>query len=279
MSGTVLTDGATLATGTYYIRSIESPTGVTRSYNLLVPTSIASPRRVVLALHGGGSEPDVLVYDSKLNEQANLHGFFVLYPQALTYWETGATGIVTRTVDDVQFMRDCVEDLEQFTTVSKLFCCGLSNGSHMTLRVLAEYDRVLAGACVAGVRKPCQYCTGAGRAVPLMIFQGMDDTFQPYLGGTVSAGTYFQDYEVPNAERAAYAWARHNACGIPTETPIGTGKRLAFPGVAPVDFYLLDDGGHTWPGGRATQFEIDGGVGDISATEASPLIWTFFSQF
>jgi polyhydroxybutyrate depolymerase len=277
-----LTDGMTLAPSTYYEREIEHD-GTPRSYSLLVPPSFSSPRRVVIALHGGGSTPDVLVYDSKLNAEANTHGFLVLYPQALTYWETGAPGLVTRDVNDVSFIQACVEDLEQFTTVDKVYCCGLSNGSHMTLKAAAGYDRILAMACVAGIRKPCQYCGTFGRSVPLMIFQGMQDIFQPHLGGVVESGTYFQDYDVPNAERAAHAWARHNHCGDPVETAMGAGKHIAWPSSgansAPVEFYLLEDGGHTWPGGRATQFEIDGGVGDISETEASPLIKTFFWQF
>jgi polyhydroxybutyrate depolymerase len=277
-----LTDGMSLAPSTYYDRALTHQ-DTARSYTLLVPPAIASPVRVVVALHGGGSTPAVLVYDSMLNATANTYGFLVLYPQALTYWETVAPGIVTRDVNDVSFIQACVEDLEQFTTVDKLYCCGLSNGSHMTLKAAAGYERILAMACVAGIRKPCQYCGTFGRSVPLMIFQGMEDTFQPHLGGVVDSGTYFQAYTVPNAERAAYAWARHNHCGTPTITTLGAGKHISWPatapGSAPVEFYLLDDGGHTWPGGRATQFEIDGGVGDNSATAANPLIKDFFWQF
>ena len=79
----------------------------------------------------------------------------------------------------------------------------------------------------------------------------------------------------PHVSEIMQSWAEHNGCDPAViEERVGSEVlRYRWAGCdAPVEWYLVEGGGHTWPG-AAEREALGHTTGDISATE---LIWNFF---
>ena len=79
-------------------------------------------------------------------------------------------------------------------------------------------------------------------------------------------------------------WIEHNGCSAtPEVTRVGNARCLRYSGAADgteTVLWVLEDGGHTWPGGQATRFEIRMGVGTINRDiSASKVMWEFFKRY
>jgi polyhydroxybutyrate depolymerase len=111
--------------------------------------------------------------------------------------------------------------------------------------------------------------------VPIISFQGTADPVNPYLGG----GQPYWQYGVPVAQKR---WAELNDCHQGPRTQhvtehVSLIADFACEGNAKVLLYLVEGGGHTWPGSPAflslpalgpVTFEID----------ATELAWDFFEK-
>jgi polyhydroxybutyrate depolymerase len=251
-----------------------------RAYDLHVPfrTPEFDSRDVplVFVLHGGGGTSGHARWQSKMNAVADRERFIVCYPNALTYWETGAPAKVRRRIDDVGFCQAIAAALDP----PAIYVAGISNGAHFALRLASEWSDVKAVAVVAGIRKPGQYGTMPTRPIPLIAFHGLlDDTWAPVGGGQSRRESYFEPFDVPSACDAANAWGRHNGCAAGKGIAFEHGIHVTYAHAKhPVELYLLSQGGHSWPGGRISPVEEAAGCGPVSPLEASPLIGRFFRQ-
>jgi polyhydroxybutyrate depolymerase len=115
-----------------------------------------------------------------------------------------------------------------------------------------------AVAPVAGI----VYQDCGGSPVPIVTFHGTDDYNVPF------------EFAPP----AVADWAAHNGCdpGAITEQVTDHVSRITYPGCGRADvvFYVVDGGGHTWPGAE----DDTGGVGPTThEISASEIIWEFFA--
>lgn len=237
------------------------------------------PLPVVLGFHGGGGRGESFRTLSWLNEAADRHGFLVVYPQGSGRWRNVLTFNAGRCcgyameqqVDDVGFVRALLDELPRLYPVDarRVYATGMSNGAMLCYRLACELsDRIAAIAPVAGamaVDGPTPT-----RPVPVLHFHGQKDRFAPFEGGKGTLGG-----PPFGAVRGTIQWwVKVNRC---REQPAEVEKGATFvrarylpagdaPG-APVVFYVLPDGGHTWPDGK------DGAV------NATALMWEFFEQF
>ena len=118
------------------------------------------------------------------------------------------------------------------------------------------------------------------RPVPVIDFHGMQDNYANFYGGTGPV----LGVQYPSMPTVIANWAQaDNDDPVPT-TSTGTGYILSDyepdPGQtgAPVEFYALPNGGHTWPGG----VDMTPGMGTglvVKSVDASTIIWNFFKQF
>ena len=128
-------------------------------------------------------------------------------------------------------------------------------------------DMFAAVAPVAGAYTQHEECDPV-RPVPMMIFHGDADPVVPYNG----AGELF-----PPVEDFAAGWAVRNGCDTEPDdsvvAPDVTERRWAeCDAGADVVLYIIDDGGHGWPGTARPGAEAVT-TDSISATD---LIWEFF---
>ena len=220
-----------------------------RAYLLHIPTTYDChvPAPVVLALHGGGSNKQVMRAltcpngdpnnPSCLDNLADREGFIVVYPDGTgfstrrtfnaTSRAAGAqsealsayacvSGLACETgVDDISYFNDLLDDLGRVVNVDerRVFATGISNGAAMAHRLGCELsDRIAAIAPVAGGNQFSVFHDCApGRGVPVVMFHGTAD--QAWGFGTMTSD---QDLNgqgiVISVPRTVAGWVARNGC-------------------------------------------------------------------
>jgi polyhydroxybutyrate depolymerase len=256
-----------------------------------VDRTVAAP--VVLALHGGGSNPAAMADFCGLSQKANQEGFLVVYPHGsgrtgeYLSWNAGncCGHAWKRGVNDVEFVHRLLDDLSEAAEVDarRVFATGMSNGGMLAYRLACEMpERIAAIAPVAGTLGLAD-CRPA-LPVPVLHFHGTKDLFVPYEGGKGPrslSGTNF----LPVRE-AIQTWVRNNECKPgPVETVLSEGKsdgmritQHTYAGGrdgAEVALVTIEGGGHTWPGRLPRLAMLGPSAIGISAND---MMWEFFQR-
>ncbi len=248
-----------------YVDSIERPEGP-RSFLVHVPPSYDGRYLVpvLFNFHGQARMAQEQEDYSGLVPLSDARGFILVAPEGGSYpqqWDI--VGVYAEDgVDDVGTVAQILEHVqaEFCTDPGRVFATGISNGGQMAAQVGCFLPDKFAGiAPVAGI--VYQGCEGPPVAV--ITFHGTADYNVPY----------------ESAPEAVIEWARYNGCPEEPETERVGEKvvRISYFGCegAPVVFYTLEDGGHTWPGA----VDESGGIGPTNhEIDASALIWDLFGR-
>jgi len=277
--------------------------GVDRRYRRYVPPgydgSEAMP--VVLNFHGLAGNAEQQAALTNLEELAGTEDFIAVHPlgsvdpnTGMTYFELGTAS----TVDDVAFTADILDDLGATLCVdpARVYAMGFSNGGYMSSRLACDLaDRIAAITTVAATTHPDD--CAPSRAVPVQAFHGTADRVVPFDGGDSALLDTFEqatDTDDPAAAARLDAiadllglaipdevgeWAAGNGCS--GESPSDVGEEVAlitYQGCdAPVLFYVVENGGHTWPGSLPSRAVAALGHTTLDV-DATRLAWNFFQQ-
>jgi polyhydroxybutyrate depolymerase len=270
---------------------------VERTYRLHVPPGLPhdGAAALVLAFHGGGGDGARMEGLTGFSALADHAGFAVAYPDGIgRHWNDGrdnsASEAHRRRIDDLGFIAALIDTLvaELKCDPNRIFATGVSNGaifSHYLAAHLA--GRVAAIATVAGsIAQPFAQEFAPSAPVSVFMIQGTRDPLVPYAGGGVARGRHGS---VIGTEASARLWARRD--GIAAEPETGQlpdtdprdGCRVRWErwsggtGGTAVWLYILEGGGHTWPGGPQylPRLVVGRVCRDFDATFA---IWDFFSR-
>jgi polyhydroxybutyrate depolymerase len=223
-----------------------------------------------------------------LSEKADRSGFVVVYANGtgstplLRYWDAG--GVRGRVSDDVGYVARLLDDLATVVNVDpkRVFAAGMSNGAMMCYRLAAELsDRIAAIAAVAGTMA-IEECRPR-RPVPVIHFHGTRDGLVLYGGPDERTPPNIKFLSVDDTIRA---WVRLNGCPdvpiaetLPDHASEGTTVRRKSYGPgkdgAEVVLYVIEGGGHTWPGREPRVRLLGKSTRDISAND---LMWEFFQK-
>jgi polyhydroxybutyrate depolymerase len=173
---------------------------------------------------------------------------------------------------------------------------GFSNGGYMSSRLACDLaDRIAAITTVAATTHPDD--CDPSRAVPVQAFHGTADRVVPFEGGGSALLDSFEqasDLGGPAAEARLQAaaellglaipdevgeWAAANGCSGETSSPAGEEVTLiTYQGCeAPVLLYVVEGGGHSWPGSQASRAVPALGHTTVDV-DATRLAWEFFQQ-
>lgn len=297
--------------------------GVTRDYRRFVPAGYDAdtPAPLVVDLHGLTMTNELESALTGFEDLADDEGFVVVTPQGLgdiPFWNFISEGLAT---DDVAFLGDLVDRVgaDLCIDTARVYASGISNGGLMSSALACRLPDVFAAvAPVAGVT----FLPGCeeGPPVSYQAVYGTADNVLPYDGGLggnlqgfladnpLDASAASPDEQQERISSITFApvddtlanWAERNGCGAEPEEERVSDEvvRRSWPdcdGGAEVVLYVVDGGGHTWPGtplltdraaaGDATD-QADTAAGglasvagqttdDISATE---LAWEFFQR-
>jgi polyhydroxybutyrate depolymerase len=252
---------------------------------VMLPSAAATrPVPLVLAFHGGLGGPRVFEQQSRLTVEAERRGFAVCYPYgtgygaALTFNAGICCGYAVRyRIDDVAFVRALLYEIRVEHDISDAYACGFSNGGMLCHRLACKLPEEFAAiAVVSGSLPPMDTPRGP---VAMFMIHGRQDRNLPYAGGM--GDNAVQPVNHQSFEAGVNAWLDANACsdGPPhvLRTPEYTKRTWNSPFGATVSALLLDEGGHTWPGG----LDVGGGFNlgkVITNVPASSLIWEFFAR-
>jgi polyhydroxybutyrate depolymerase len=249
--------------------------GVARTYQLYVPKLYTGTKNVpvVFNFHGFGSNAVQQMAYGNFKPEAERDDFLIVAPDgqdpASRHFNLSAEPGLQ---NDVQMIGALLTHIEATLCVDaqRVYSTGMSDGG-ATTSVLAcmMSNRFAAFAAVAVILA----CGGKG-PVAIMAFSGTADPVVPFNGGKVSC---CGNPSVGSAPAAMASWAAHDHCtaqfhDVRLNSEV---RRRTWTGCAKnatVVFYIIDGGGHTWPGsipiaslGKTTD-QID----------ASTTIWKFF---
>ena len=254
--------------------------GQPRTYELYVPKSYDGNRDVpvVFDFHGFGSNAKQQIVYGNFKPESDRDGFLIVAPDGQDspggrhFNLVGESGLQ----NDVDMVGALLDHLEATLCVdtTRVYATGMSDGGAMTSFLACRAaDRFAAFGPVA-VMLFLPGCN-PGRPIPITSFMGTADPVVPFDGGPVHCcgGVALQA-----APDTMAKWAAYDGCGPAfTDEQIGTEVRKrtwsGCKGAEPT-FYIIDGGGHTWPG------SID--VGRLGHTtkqiDASATLWDFFKS-
>ncbi len=289
-----------LGPGTHKVLTHPRVNGFRRSYFVHVPPlrALATPRPVILALHGAFSTARSFERETGLSELADREGFLVIYPQGiglfdlLRHWNSGHCCGKARkmNLDDVDFVLGAVDDVALQLPVdrSRIYVMGYSNGGMLAYRIAAERSDVVAAvaaisATVGGspsADEPEWVVSRPARPVPVLAVHGRDDESVPYAGGsTVKSRGKNSTISVA---RSIGLWIDADGCESQPLVERMHGGRVerktwsACGADSEVTLYSLDGWGHDWPGGQfLEQLPQDDPLRQFAVTE---IVWRFFER-
>jgi polyhydroxybutyrate depolymerase len=263
------------------VGSIQSG-GIERTYRLYVPRGYSSdrPAALVINYHGYGASALEQERYSEYPDAADEYGFVVVSPQgSASPSEWFLYGPVeVGYVDDFAFTDALIDALSASLCIdpARIYATGLSNGGGMTsLAGCVLSDRIAAIAPVAGEPYVAADCDDSG-PMPIIAFHGTDDPLVPFEETPDTGRLDIFRYGARNNMRA---WAEHNGCNLTLKTEriapdVVLESYLGCNNGADVQLYVIENGGHTWPGAAIDMPGLGGTTQSISATELS---WLFFA--
>ncbi len=264
--------------------------GVSRSAIIYVPKSYSpsTAMPLVMSLHGSESDADGQQNLSQMNTAAENNGFIVVYPNGINkQWNDGRVFSSGKTngADDVGYIMKLIETVSGGMNIDSrhIYAAGMSNGGMMTNRLACEKTTtfaaiaVVAGALPTELQPNCRPST----KMPVIIMHGTSDPIVPFSGGAMNSG---RGSVLSVADEIKF-WANNNGVSstpssiseMPnTVADLTTITKNTYGST--INFYQVNNGGHTWPGGP--QYLPVAVVGranqDINGTQ---VIWDFFKQF
>jgi polyhydroxybutyrate depolymerase len=273
--------------------------GRQRSFLLYTPAGVSGGEPLLIALHGRlgtGVGMEKLTHFEAIAEREK---FLLIYPDGVRKsWNDGrGTPAEKEGVDDVGFVRALIDSAVRYCKVDnkRVYIAGISNGGFMTMRLATELsDRIAAVAVVAATmdagtaRDAEREGAGGGRSgvqpVSVLLMHGTKDPLVPFEGGSVRRGA---GGAILSHDSTVRWWLAVDKCDGPSvqmwivdSVRDGTKAICRFYMGAKgtqVASYVIDNGGHTWPGGW--QYLPVMMVGKTSRNlDASEVIWGFFQR-
>ena len=273
--------------------------GLKRDFKVYVPKSYGLNREypLVFVLHGGGGKASGMVKLTKkrFNHLADRDSFIVVYPNGYERsWNDGSRDTLAparrMNIDDVGFFDAMIEDLDKKLSIDKenIFACGISNGGFMVQRLAIERASAFkAIAVVAANMSKDQQKAVPENPVSVLFICGTADPLVPYHGGTVMV-LHQKRGEVASVESSVAYWKEQNKCTVLKEeydfpdtnkADVCTAHKTVWqnakhPNIRVVNI-SIENGGHTWPGGK--QYLPRNLVGNTNRDfNACDEIWNFF---
>jgi polyhydroxybutyrate depolymerase len=270
--------------------------GRPRTWTLHVPPGdAATPRPLVIALHGAGGTGDAFAEETKLGAEADARGFLVAFPDgtgadpARLTWNAGfcCGYAVLNRIDDVGFLLRLIESVGRDRPVDlrRVYLAGMSNGAMLAYRAAAENsERYAAIATVAGAiggtnRRGEFFQIPTPRyPVPLVIVHGRRDPYVLFDGGVSPVLGYPLRRNLAVIDALRF-WADVDGCpGEPTPSATGRDNLVHTgwtncAGGGEISLWEITDAEHWWPGETPFPRAAAGKSGSFAG-----LLFSFFAR-
>jgi len=253
--------------------------GLDRDYILYVPRSYRGTTAVpvIFNFHGYGSTPAQQMGYGDFRPLAERDDFLIVAPEGENapigrHWNASQ---LPGQPDDVAFTFSILDSIEKDFCVDahRVFSTGMSDGGAMTSLLACVGSNRLAAFGPVAVLFYTPACSSA-RSIPIAAFMGDADPVVPFNGGRINCCDHSTVLSVP---ASMARWAAHDGCAAQahetkpsSEVTLREWTRCKAPGA--VRFYIINGGGHTWPGSVDVPF-LGKTTHQINATD---VLWAFF---
>ena len=218
---------------------------------------------------------------------AEKQGIVVAYPNGtgrlgFLTWNSGKCCgyAVKNEVDDVGFTRAMLANIKSDVVIDnkRVYATGISNGAMMAYRLACEMSEELAAIAPVAGTLAVDSCSPK-KLVPIIHFHGTADQNVPLKGGmgedSVAGVSHRSVYETLDIMK------KMRGCdNAPGKTKLGdsTVDKYSCRNGGPVEFVLIDNGGHNWPGGDLPNRAKRRGEYTSQSISANEEMWTFFNS-
>jgi polyhydroxybutyrate depolymerase len=265
-----------------------------RTYRIHVPARLSAPTPLVVALHGGGGTAIATVKMTGFDAEADREGFIVVYPNGTDQSRPlmnlmGKPGFLTwnagnccgyaleHHIDDVGFIRAVVKQvMSQYAIDPKrIYATGISNGGMMAYTLACESSNLFAAVGIVSGIIADPSCKPA-HPVSIVHFHGSADQNIPINGG-IGSKAFIKDKRPPVQDSIDF-WVKTDGCDAKPQESHDPGLDIkAYGGCrtgTAVTYYVIQGGGHSWPGGDRLSMLLDAPSQAVNATE---VMWRFFA--
>jgi polyhydroxybutyrate depolymerase len=269
--------------------------GKTRTYKVHLPPMYYERTEdlpVLLGFHGGGGSSDNFEAQSELNEKADSENFIVVYPDGLANpgllgfqtWNAGkCCGMNSEDLntDDVGFVSKLIDLLSTTYRIDekRIYATGHSNGAMMCYRLSNELSGKIAAIAPNAGNMQVESAYTPSRNVPVLnIISKLDESVR-YAGGFSSG---ISGHYNPPTDSCLNVVAARAGCEVAKELketfPLYTiySWNTCNEDTFEVLLYLLEDGGHSWPGGNKGYANADE---PSEAFDNNDVIWEFLKKY
>ena len=266
----------------------------TRAYKLYIPASAADqPRGLVVMLHGCQQNPDDFAAGTNMNAVAEEHGLLVAYPAQVASANASSCWNWFNPCDQ---MRDAGEPAiiagitrkivsEFHVDRRKVFVAGLSAGGAMAAVMAETYPDLYAAA---GIHSGLAYQSASDVMSAFAAMRGETEAtrhpkpqaateLKPRVRTIVFHGAADSTVRPSNGDSIVSAASRRSAPSTYERGRSANGRCYTRSviagedGVPAVEYWLVDDAGHAWSGGRP-----EGSYTDPLGPDASREMMRFF---
>jgi polyhydroxybutyrate depolymerase len=264
--------------------------GTDRLYFLHIPKSLPSGKAapLILVFHGGGGHAVNMPKFTQFDPLADQEGFFVAYPDSFNKSWNDGRGLSP--ADDVGFVRVLIEQLQHSYKIDhkRIYAAGISNGGFFSIRLACDLSHKIAAVAAVAATMPEPLVPECKPSAPVsvMFIHGTKDPLVHINGGPI--GVRRDRGSAVSLREAAEFWRNRDRT-----SPNSVAEEVSQPARdstqvhreiygggrdgTEVIVYIIEGGGHTWPGG--SQYLPVFLVGKVShKLDATQAIWDFFKQ-
>jgi polyhydroxybutyrate depolymerase len=256
--------------------------GIERVFSIAAPEDVSGrdPLPLIVNLHGARATAVLQQTSSELSTRGPEEGFVVVAPQGMgtpPNWRIAAEG------PDLAFVEQLIDEVERRMCIdqSRIYLTGFSMGGMMTMLLACRQpERYAAIAPVAG---EIEITDCPSDRPPLLAFHGTADTVVHFDGTLDPNVAVLAPYpNDPPRDEIVRRWADANGCTLPaTDTPLPPDveeQAYTCPPSGSVEMYVIEGGGHTWPGSTPGPYAAALGGSTTQTIDATGLMLAFFAQ-
>jgi polyhydroxybutyrate depolymerase len=256
--------------------------GMKRAFVTYLPAQKTANMPVVVSLHGGFASPKGMLRLANFRPLAEKEHFILVCPASKKLWHDGADN---KGINDVKFIDQLITYILKTYNgdASRVYVTGISNGGFMTTRLACQLHNRIAAIAVVAATLNVNEGYDLEKPMPVMYIHGTTDPIIPYNGGKKFGREMYSHSQIikkwvtlddctPQPVITQIPDNAHDGTSVTREEYINPKNNLK------VISYTINNGGHTWPGGR--QYLPKFIVGKASRNlDACQVIWDFFKPY
>lgn len=255
--------------------------GMERAFISYVPAGQKEKMPVLISLHGGFASPKGMLKLADFRPLADQDKFILVCPASKKLWHDGADN---KGIDDVKFIDELITYiLKKYNgDATRVYVTGISNGGFMTSRLASQLHNRIAAVAIVAATLNINEGYDLEKPMPVIYMHGTNDKIIPFIGGKKFGRLMYSHDQIIKK------WVTLNNCNptpiitqIPDNADDGTTvvkEEYNSPNGFKVIGYTINNGGHTWPGGRQylPAFIIGKTTRNLNACQ---VIWDFFKSY